>query len=71
MYPVFVGLAFFCVTEIDRFSFGGSDGSVAYEFSTGTVQGYAAEKAAAAAVKQQKVDDGSVVPVTPPGEDVS
>lgn len=44
--PIHIALAFHCVTEVDWFSSSGFDDFVAYDFDTGTVQGYLAEQIA-------------------------
>lgn len=67
--PVLVPLPCYHVTAVDWSSSCGSNDLVAYNFTTGTVQGYSTEQIEL--VKRQKVDDGPVELVTAPTVDVN
>lgn len=66
---VVVILAFYRVSEIDWSSSGGSDDFISYDFATGTVQRYPAERIAP--VKRHKNDDGPIMFVPTPALDVN
>lgn len=67
--PLLAALGLYRVGEIDWTSCGGLDDFLSFDFATGTIQGFRAEKTAP--VKQQMVDDGPVVPVILPSIHVS
>lgn len=59
MDPIINSFLFYRVIEIEWPSAGSSDDSIAYNFTTDTVEGYSAEKFAP--VKRQMLDDSSVI----------
>lgn len=66
---VFVVSVFYHASDNDRYSAGGSDDFVSYEFSTGPVKEDLAVKNAL--LVRQKVGDGPLVPVMVPAVDAN